>query len=137
VFQHSQEPITAEEKSRLEKPARCLLFWRKPERHDEQQQVVDVYQVSVEKCFVPPDFNEELPLYVLDVGGRYWCFLASGFLIRTCSRSPKTSSKRGNTTQRFSKLLVTVPRRTRAGLPPGAEGRRVCASRTIAACAKI
>ena len=69
MFQHIQEPITAEEKSRLEKTKRGLLFWRKSERYDEQERVVDVYQASVEKCFVPSDFNEELPLYVLDLGG--------------------------------------------------------------------
>ena len=33
------------------------------------QRFVEVYRVSVEKCFIPLDFNEELPLYLLDVGG--------------------------------------------------------------------
>ena len=30
---------------------------------------MDVYQASVLQCFIPEDFNEELPLYLLDLGG--------------------------------------------------------------------
>jgi hypothetical protein len=34
-----------------------------------EPQLATVYRASVEQCFVLPDFNEELPLYVLDLGG--------------------------------------------------------------------
>ena len=36
--------------------------------HDTQWPLLDVYEVSVINCFIPLDFNEELPLYILDTG---------------------------------------------------------------------
>ena len=73
LFQHSQESITAEEQSRFENSKHKSLFpilARNIKHPDaEQEGFVDVYQASVVKCFVPLDFNEELPLYFLDLGG--------------------------------------------------------------------
>lgn len=45
------------------------LFSKKHRSQLEGQRLVDVYQASVEKCFVPASVNEEHPLFLLDVGG--------------------------------------------------------------------
>lgn len=45
------------------RPSNCRKL-SEPGKH-----LLNVYDVSVEKCFRLPDFNEELPLYILDVGG--------------------------------------------------------------------
>ena len=47
------------------------LFGQRPD-HDgqkQEEQLVDACDISVEKCFLPLDFNEEHPVYLLDVGG--------------------------------------------------------------------
>jgi len=63
----------AEERARVERTKGRRFFvklFRKADAPtDKQQMVVDVYQASVEECFIPQDFNEELPLYLLDLGG--------------------------------------------------------------------
>jgi hypothetical protein len=72
MFRHSQELITDQETERLNRvrrPSFGKLFGKADTEHDKELRSVDVYQVSVLQCFIPPDFNEELPLYLLDLGG--------------------------------------------------------------------
>lgn len=73
MFRHTQEPITEEEKSRQKNRAHGLFInWLFPKRVSlalEGPGLVDVYGASVEKCFMPATYNEELPLYLLDLGG--------------------------------------------------------------------
>jgi hypothetical protein len=73
MIEQNREPLKAGEAARLDRiENRSLLrrVFRKPNDGSESgQQLVDTYRVSVEKCFIPVDFNEELPLYLLDLGG--------------------------------------------------------------------
>ena len=64
----------ADEVERLSRRRRGFLrnlLGQRPD-HDgqkQEEQFVDACDISVEKCFLPLDFNEEHPLYFLDVGG--------------------------------------------------------------------
>jgi hypothetical protein len=69
MFRHSQEPITDQEAERLKQARRFPIFGKDDTHYDKEERTVDVYQVSVFQCFIPKDFNEELPLYLLDLGG--------------------------------------------------------------------
>jgi hypothetical protein len=72
MLRHSQEPITAQETERLKRTTRSSFsktFGQSDTQHDKEQRSVDVYQASVLQCFIPAGFNEELPLYFLDLGG--------------------------------------------------------------------
>ena len=73
MFRHSQEPITDVERRRLEGTRRRPFISRRLDNvdkyHNDEQKFVDVYQASVLQCFIPNNFNEELPLYLLDLGG--------------------------------------------------------------------
>jgi len=67
--------MTAEELARLESAERPGWF-RRIFRHSRLanavapgERFIDEYQATIETCFVLADFNEEVPLYVLDLGG--------------------------------------------------------------------
>jgi len=74
MLQHFRESIRAEEVeslNQLQKKGllRTLLVKSGSElAQPASQKTVDVYSVVVERCFIPPEFNEEHPLYILDVG---------------------------------------------------------------------
>jgi hypothetical protein len=59
MLKHTTQPIKSDEIARLN---------RITKRQDLSRDFVDCYQISVEKCFIPINFNEELPLYLLDLG---------------------------------------------------------------------
>jgi hypothetical protein len=73
IKQH-HEQARADEVERLRSRRRGFLrnlLGQRPD-HDgrkQEEQFVEVCEISVEKCFVLLDFNEEHPLYFLDVGG--------------------------------------------------------------------
>jgi hypothetical protein len=73
MLHHSAEHIGGNERVRLERamhpPLLNKVLSKAGERCAEIQGSVDVYDVSVLRCFIPPDFSEELPLYLLDLGG--------------------------------------------------------------------
>jgi hypothetical protein len=73
MFSPSEEPITNEEIEYLERVRRGpfinRIFGNGDSQHAQEQHSVDVYQASVLKCFIPSDFNEEHPLYILDLDG--------------------------------------------------------------------
>jgi hypothetical protein len=73
IKQH-REPARADEVERLSRRSRGFLRNLLGQRQDhdgrkQEEQFVEVCEISVEKCFVLLDFNEEHPLYLLDVGG--------------------------------------------------------------------
>jgi hypothetical protein len=73
MVRHTQSPITDDERQRLEIARRRFVLnklFRKAKAHThKEEKFVDVYQVSAERCFIPADLNEEVPLYFLDLGG--------------------------------------------------------------------
>jgi len=69
VIEHRQLPVTPENVKTLKAlENRFLVKASSPNRA--KPDFIDVYQVSVKNCFIPLDFNEELPLYLLDVGDK-------------------------------------------------------------------
>ena len=76
MIEEYREPITSDEAAWLNRVARRGLFLRlvsdpKNRPHQESgEKFADVYEVAVERCFIPIDFNEEFPLYLLDLGGK-------------------------------------------------------------------
>lgn len=72
MLEKTVEPIAAEEKSRLEQVKKRGILSRMLGQKTESgpsEDFVDVYQITVEKCFILPDFNDEYPLYLIDTGG--------------------------------------------------------------------
>jgi hypothetical protein len=73
MIEHHHESLTTKEAARLDRFENRGLLGRIFRKADTgpggSQKFLDSYQVSAEKCFVPADFNEELPLYLLDLGG--------------------------------------------------------------------
>src|SRR5439155_5884027 len=45
------------------------ILRRRRHATEADERLVHIYTASVEQCFLPLDFNDELPLYFLDVGG--------------------------------------------------------------------
>ena len=73
MFSRSRQPINHDEVQKLELSRRRPLvqrwFGRTDEQAENQRTDVDLFEVSVEKCFILRDFNEDQPLYILDLGG--------------------------------------------------------------------
>ena len=75
MIEKLREPIRSIEAARLSRVQggagiRSLLTKPKPEGPQKwAEHFVDTYRISVERCFIPMNFNEELPLYILDLGG--------------------------------------------------------------------
>jgi hypothetical protein len=73
MFRHSQDRHTPEERARLNRtkcrPVLNRIFDKTDGRSGKEAMFVDAYEIVVEKCFILSDFNEELPLYLLDLGG--------------------------------------------------------------------
>ena len=72
MFYRSQEPISATERKRVEVlrsiPLLSRLLGGGKVSRNGASDLLDVCRVSVEKCFIPADFNNEHPLYLLDLG---------------------------------------------------------------------
>lgn len=73
MLDRSQEAMTGLEIARMDQRLRGNWFteFLKREvvtRNNVLNPLTEVYHVVVEKCFIPDDFNDELPLYLLQAG---------------------------------------------------------------------
>ncbi|HVT88897.1 MAG TPA: hypothetical protein VHD56_08605 [Tepidisphaeraceae bacterium] len=65
--------MTNEEVARIKRIQRRSwidkILGRKRKELGRSQWLAEVYRITVERCFIPMESNEESPLYLLDVGG--------------------------------------------------------------------
>jgi hypothetical protein len=71
---HRRQPMTGDESRELDESERPIwferLFFRQALKgRMPAERVTDEYDVTVESCTVPANFNETIPVYFLDLGG--------------------------------------------------------------------
>jgi hypothetical protein len=65
----NQEIARAEHRRRRYWTGTFLRRTKHEQVDDVRWSLLDVYEVSVASCFIPSDFSEEMPLYILDTAG--------------------------------------------------------------------
>jgi len=72
MLERTRQPMTAEEAARLRGGwLSALIRWMKREKDifsSPEEKFVDCYRISVSHCFILAEFDETMPLYLLDPG---------------------------------------------------------------------